>query len=59
MPEFEEESAWNRPGGRAVTRLSLEREVRGSNLGLVKSNTLFPTTRHRQLVTRFGVTQRV
>ena len=32
-----------RPVGRAVTRSSLEREVRGSNLGLVKSNTVLPT----------------
>ena len=32
-----------RPVGRAVTRSSLEREVRDSNLGLVKSNTVLPT----------------
>ena len=32
-----------RPVGRAVTRSSLELEVRGSNLGLVKSNTVLPT----------------
>ena len=34
---------YERPVGRAVTRSSLEREVRGSNLGLVKSNTVLPT----------------
>ena len=32
---------------RAVTRSSLEREVRGSNLGPVKSDTMLPTARHR------------
>ena len=32
---------------RAVTRSSLEREVRGSNLGPVKSDTVLPTARHR------------
>ena len=32
---------------RAVTRLSLEREVRGSNLESVKSDTVLPTARHR------------
>ena len=37
----------NRPIGRAITRSSLEREVRGSNLGQVKSDTLSPTARHR------------
>ena len=36
-----------RPVGRAVTRSSLEREVRGSNLGPVKSDTVLPTARHR------------
>ena len=36
-----------RPVGRAVTRSSLEREVRGSNLGPDKSDTLLPTARHR------------
>ena len=36
----------NRPVGRAVTRSSLEREVRGSNLGPVKSDTVLPTARH-------------
>ena len=33
--------------GRAVTRLSLEREVWGSNLEPVKSDTVFPTDRHQ------------
>ena len=37
----------DRPVGRAVTRLSLEREVRGSNLGPVKSDSVLPTARHR------------
>ena len=37
----------HRPVGRAVTRSSLEREVRGSNLGPVKSDTVLPTARHR------------
>ena len=37
----------DRPVGRAVTRSSLEREVRGSNLGPVKSDTVLPTARHR------------
>ena len=32
---------------RAVTRSSLEREVSGSNIGPVKSDTVLPTTRHR------------
>ena len=36
-----------RPVGRAVTRSSLERQVWGSNLGPVKSNTVLPTARHR------------
>ena len=36
-----------RPVGRAVTRSSLEREVWGSNLGPVKSDTVLPTARHR------------
>ena len=35
-----------RPVGRAVTRSSLDREVRGSNPGPVKSDTVLPTTRH-------------
>ena len=33
--------------GRAVTRSYLEREVRGLNLGPVKSDTLLPTARRR------------
>ena len=33
--------------GRALTRSSLERKVRSSNLGLVKSNTVLPTASHR------------
>ena len=33
--------------GRAVTRSSLEQEVRSSNLGPVKSNTVLPTAHHR------------
>ena len=33
--------------GRALTRSSLEREVKSSNLGPVKSNTVLPTVRHR------------
>ena len=37
----------DRPDGRAVTRSSLEREVWGSNLGPVKSDTVLPTARHR------------
>ena len=32
---------------RAVTRSSQEQEVRGSNLGPVKSGTVLPTVRHR------------
>ena len=36
-----------RPVGQTVTRSSLKREVRGSNLGPVKSNTVLPTVRHR------------
>ena len=32
--------------GRAVTWSSLEREVLGSNLGPVKSDTVLPTARH-------------
>ena len=32
---------------RAVTGSSLKREVWGSNLGLVKSDTVLPTARHR------------
>ena len=65
----------NQPVGRAVTRSSLEREVRGSNLGPFRSNTVLPTLRHffesciaraqwcgdkpRKPVTRFGVLQRI
>ena len=37
----------NRPVGRAVTRSSLKREVCGSNLGTVKSDTVLLTARHR------------
>ena len=36
-----------RPVGWAVTRSSLEREVWGSKLGPVKSDTVLPTARHR------------
>ena len=36
----------DRPVGWALTRSSLEREVRGSNLGPVKSDTMLPTARH-------------
>ena len=35
------------PVGQAVTRSSLKREVRSSNLGPVKSDTVLPTARHR------------
>ena len=39
---------FDRPVGRAVTRSCLKRDVRGSNLGPVKSDTvLLPTARHR------------
>ena len=37
----------HRPVGLAVTRSFLEREVLGSNLGPVKSNTVLSTARHR------------
>ena len=37
----------DRPVGRAVTRSSLEREVRGSNLGPVKSDAVLSAARHR------------
>ena len=37
----------NRPVSLAVTRSSLEREVWGSNLRTVKSDTSLPTARHR------------
>ena len=43
-----------RPVGRAVTRSSLEREVRGSNLGPVKSDTVLPTARHRCSISSKG-----
>ena len=36
----------HRPVGQAVTRLSLERKVGGSNLEPVKSETVLPTARH-------------
>ena len=36
-----------RPVGGAVTRSSLEREIWGSNLGPVKSDSVSPTVRHR------------
>ena len=36
-----------RPVGQAVTRSPQDRQVCGSNLGLVKSDTLLPTARHR------------
>ena len=37
----------NRPIGRALTRLSQEREVRGSIFGPVKSDTVLSTPRQR------------
>ena len=37
----------NRQVGRAVTCSSLEREVHGSNLGPIKSDSVLPTARHR------------
>ena len=37
-----------------VTRSSLEREVWGSNLGPVKSNTVLPTARHRSDISSKG-----
>ena len=40
------ETLRHQPVGRAVTRSSLEREVRGSNLGPVKSDTMLPMARH-------------
>ena len=43
-----------RPVGRAVTRSSLESEVRGSNLGPVKSDTVLPTARHRYDISSKG-----
>ena len=38
---------FNRPVGRAVTHSSLKRDVWSSNLGPVKSDTVWPTARHR------------
>ena len=38
---------FNRLVGGAATRLSLEREIWGSNLGSAKSDTMLPTARHR------------
>ena len=43
-----------RPVGRAVTRSSLERKVRGSNLESVKSDVLSPTARHRCNISSIG-----
>ena len=40
--------------GPAVTRSSLERQVRGSNLGPVKSGTVLPTVRHRSDISSKG-----
>ena len=40
--------------GRAVTRSSLNREVWGSNLGPVKSDTVLPTVRHRSDISSKG-----
>ena len=37
---------YDQPGGRALTNSSLEREVRGSNLGPVKSDAVLPTARY-------------
>ena len=37
----------SRSSGNAFGRLSLEREVLGLNLGLVKSDAVLPTARHR------------
>ena len=45
--ENQPQLTFSRPVGRAVTRSSLEREVRGSNLGPVKSDAVLPTARHR------------
>ena len=42
-----------RPVGRAVTRLFLERKVRGSNLGPVK-DTVLPPARHRCDISQKG-----
>ena len=40
--------------GRALTRYSLEWEVRSSNLGQVKSNTVLPTARRRYDISSKG-----
>ena len=48
-------NSFHRPVGRAVTRSSLEREVKGSNLRPVKLDTALPTARPAKLVTRFDV----
>ena len=45
----------NQPIGRVVTRSSLEREVRGSYLGSVKSDIVLPTARHRCYISSKGV----
>ena len=45
----------NRPVGRAVTRLSLERKVCGSNLGPVTLDTVLTTVRHRGDNSKFAV----
>ena len=44
----------DQPVGREVTRLSLEQEVLGSNLALVKSDTVLPTARHHCNITLKG-----
>ena len=41
--------------GQEVTRSSLEREVRGSNLRPVKTDIVLPTARHRQNISSKGV----
>ena len=46
---------FNQPVGREKTSLSLEREVRGSNLGLIKLNTMLPTACHRCDISLKGV----
>ena len=46
-----------RPVGRAVMRSSLEREVWGSNLRPVKSNTVLPMVRHRCNISLKGAVQ--
>ena len=42
---YEQSLVW--PLGRAITRSSLEQDFWGSNLGLVKSDTVLPTLCHR------------